>query len=122
MSQLNRDRERREHQRFKAVEGAVVLAATNFGNVVNISKGGMAVQYINWDNAKGDQGLLDVVLKGDIVLKDFPFFVIPDSEMYDMGQSRMMVMKRRRIQFGSLTVAQEVQLSHYIEHHALAEA
>ncbi len=75
--------ERRKHQRFRAIEGAVILASNNFGNVINISKGGMAISYINWDNQKSANELMDVMLDGSkVVLHGFPFTVVPDSETY----------------------------------------
>ena len=114
-------KERRKHQRFRAVEGAVILASNNFGNVINISKGGMAISYINWDNQKSAKGLMDVMLDGKVVLHDFPFTTIPDSETYNMGQSRMIVMKQQRIKFGSLTPAQETQLDRYLIDHTFTE-
>ncbi|MEA2084013.1 MAG: PilZ domain-containing protein [Thermodesulfobacteriota bacterium] len=113
--------ERRKHQRFRALEGAVVLASSNFGNVINISKGGMAISYINWDNQKSGKGLMDVMLDAKVVLHDFPFTIIPDSETYNLGQSRMVVMKQQRIKFGSLTPAQEAQLDRYLSHHTFGE-
>jgi len=114
--------ERRKHQRFRAVEGAMILASNNFGNVINISKGGMAISYINWDNKKSAKGLMDVMLDGKVMLHDFPFTTIPDSETYNMGQSRMIVMKQQRIKFGSLTPAQEKQLDRYFIDHTFTEA
>lgn len=114
--------ERRKYPRFMAMEGAVVIATSNFGNVINVSKGGMAVSYINWDNKKGGKGLLDVMYEGDIVLHDFPFSVIPESETYNMGQSRMIVMKQQRIKFGPLTPDQKAQLDFYLNEYTFGEA
>ncbi len=122
MPETQMSRERRVHERFKAMDGGVVLAARNFGSVINISKGGMALRYINWDDTRSRDGRMDVMMEGNAVINDVPYSEIPDSETYEMGQSRMVVMKQRRIQFGVLTPAQKSQLEHYIRNYTFGEA
>ena len=79
--------DRRTAPRFQAKEGAFVNAASNFGKIVNISQGGMAFNYINWDKETSDEGTMDIYLNGQDILTNLPFQIMSENDVADSSFS-----------------------------------
>jgi hypothetical protein len=117
--------ERREHRRFRVERGAL-LAGNPFsgeiwGEIVNISKGGLAFRYTF--EKKPVFGRLDVVWAGSstVLLADVSFEAVSDLEIANrslwLGPRRWL----RGVKFGYLTRDQAACLEECLARHTAIE-
>ena len=119
---------RRKWKRFETIIGAVVLLNKPYlmglggikriemGPVVNISMGGLAVQYIGNKKRAAKYSELSIYIPAEgIVLDKVPFETISDFEMIRMPDEK--VIRKRCVEFGTLTTYQTFQLEEFIKKH-----
>ncbi len=116
---------RRKHQRVKVKAGAIVAFKKprffNFikprlirmGPIIDISRGGLAVQYIeNSNRLKNFKKLSILSTDGEVMFEDMPFKTILDEKITELPDSK--VIRKRAIQFNELKGSQIVQLENFI--------
>jgi hypothetical protein len=117
--------ERRRHKRFKADEGAFAstrVRERKFWQIIDISKGGLAFRYVlSEENAVGSSEL--DIMTGDVgfSLEKIPYKVISDHKIIDEIPSTKLHLRRRSVQFGTLTPEQASQLEYFIRNHTFKE-
>ena len=122
----------RKHKRFKVKDGAFVdfnkprffklgkPRLIKFGAIINISEGGLAVQYIDermWSNSFKEFSIS--VLYEDFRVEKIPFKTISDFKIAVLNYS--MKIRKRCIQFGKLTLAQKLKLDHFIQNYTIVD-
>ena len=113
--------EKRKHPRLEAHEGAYAAIKSDsikVGPLINISKGGLAFQYIG--NGRQIEGLhkLAIFLRGNHYrLENVSFKIISDFLLDNRVPYSTIMMKRCGGQFGELTPSQESQLEYFLANH-----
>jgi hypothetical protein len=113
--------ERREHKRFKVQNRVYVTLKDNYyklGQLINISKGGIAFLYIA--NEEQVNGLFKADLFSEtnaIYLKDMPFKTISDFSHDNEPPLIHGEIRRCGGQFDKLTQSQKIQLDYFINSH-----
>jgi hypothetical protein len=128
MKDERRQLRRRKWKRFETIIGAVVLLNKPYlmglggikriemGPVVNISMGGLAVQYIGNKKRAAKYSELSIYIPGEgIVLDNVPFETISDFELTRMPDEK--IIRKRCVEFGTLTTYQIFQLEEFIKKH-----
>jgi len=118
--------EKRKFTRFKLKDLAFALLKSDsyeeLGKIINISKGGLALQYLVEDNQIKEAVELDIVLaNNDFYIKKLPCKTISDFEMINKIYFSSLKMKRHSIKFGELDNNQTSELDYFIEQHAISE-
>ena len=122
--------ERRKHQRFQIKTKTFAAffgpdSKRKIGEIINMSTGGMAFRYLNYE--KQPYGIifsdkpveLDIFWDGDgCSLCKLPIKTISDSVISKMSPFSVIAMRRCRMKFTELTPYQEIQLEHFIKKHA----
>jgi hypothetical protein len=115
--------ERRKHKRFQAEEGAFVVVRPQFtklGQIIDISRGGLAFRYTLTGGEMSGSVELDIFLTGDgFYLERVPFKTVSDLKMPKKLSPRSLPMRRCGVQFGDLTHFHISQLAHFIENHTV---
>ena len=119
--------DRREQDRFKLKPGAVVLLAQDWphstivGNILDISKNGVAVQVVD------DQALHKRPCELDLACANPPFFLgkLPAKAVSDLTMAKIpfgsLVPRRLGLRFGPLTADQTLDIEEYIRDNAVAK-
>lgn len=103
--------ERREHKRFKTKSATVQIDEQKFGQIIDISMGGMAFSYIDrgdWDEEGLDLGIL--LGEKDLCVADMPLKVISDCAI----GGGLSIIRRCGVEFGELSKKQMSQLEYFI--------
>jgi len=111
--------ERRKHQRLKTKEGVFAVLGTDnsrLGQIKNISKGGLAFQYV--DTGIQSKGSVEVEIFSnihDFYLKKLPIKTIEDFELDNAVPSGSLPIRQLNIKFGEMTPFQILLLEHFLE-------
>jgi serine/threonine protein kinase len=145
----NQDRrsgiEHRQHKRFKVKEDAFAMVMSahakleqikdmsmddieqavleaqpaQMGQIVNISKGGLAFRYIDNQEVSKDLFNLDILFACDAFhLQDIPYKKISDLDTVGTSSIGIFKMKQQGVQFGKMMPGQISQLDYFIQNHA----
>ena len=131
MSSATSTEERRKHKRFQVktkIFAAFFGPDSNrkIGEIINMSTGGMAFRYLNYE--KQPYGIifsdkpveLDIFWNGDgYSIGKIPVKTISDSVISKMSRFSFVAMRRCRMKFTELSPNQELQLDLFIKHHSL---
>jgi hypothetical protein len=120
--------DRREHERFLVRDGAFVVLRPPapilgqdidiVGRIIDISKSGLVLRYVSSQERSHESFELDIVLAGNgFRLNGVPVKTVSDCQIPDDGASNATTMRRRGVQFGTLTGQQLCQLEHFIRDH-----
>lgn len=117
--------DRRKHQRVKVKAGAIVaFKKTRFlnlfkprfipmGPIIDISRGGLAVQYIeNVKKINASKALSILSTDGQVIFEDLPYTTILDEKIAVLPDSK--VIRKWAIQFNELADDQIIQLEKFI--------
>jgi len=117
--------DQRKHKRFKVHENVFVAFRSRlakFGNIVDISMGGLGFRYLA-DEYESD-GVFELYIfsaSHDFYMDKVPFKTISDFEMVNDVPFSSVIMKRSSIRFGELTDRQISRLEHFIQNHTTGE-
>jgi hypothetical protein len=118
--------EQRKHKRFRVQYGAFVAFRVyhrKLGQIIDISRGGLAFRYIaNGKRSKGPDQLDIMLVEKDFHLKKLPFKTIADFEITSEIPLNSLQTRRCGVQFGKLTKSQISQLDFFIKNHTIGEA
>jgi hypothetical protein len=120
--------ERRKYKRFQAADGALAVLrpswphSATIGQIIDISRGGLAIRYIAGEERSNDSSKLS------IVFADHSFYLpkVPTKTISDLEIARMpfisMTPRRRSLQFDGLTRHQVSELEYFIQNHTTDKA
>ncbi|MDH4206185.1 MAG: hypothetical protein OEV45_11730 [Desulfobacteraceae bacterium] len=123
MKNTERPVEKRSHNRLQVKDGVYAIInykPTIFGQIINISKDGMAVCY----SSNGQQ--LSVPSELDVFIMDSNFYIekiqikiISDFEIGDKSPFSSQKNRRRCFQFGEMKSSQHFQLDYLLQNYTL---
>lgn len=107
---------RRKHERIGAKEGFFAGSYPNVGQIVNISLGGLAYNYMGLASQQNDEG--EMVICGDdcLCIDDLSCKVLSDNVVSNGTSFSKFVTRQRRMQFIDLTPDQQVTLKIFISY------
>ena len=118
--------ERRKHKRFKVQKGVFAAfrpPSTTIGQIIDISRRGLAFRYIDGEEPSNESSELDILIADNTFHVDkVPFETISDFEIGNEFPFSSMTLKRRGVQFGEMTHSQISQLDYFMQHYTIAEA
>ena len=117
--------ERRRHERFKVADNAYAMVtplSQKRGEILDISRGGLALQYVSEEGHREVATEIDFYLH--IFLKDISFCLlrIPIETVSDVEighNDRTGSIRRRSVAFGVMSQNQLDDLEHFIENHTM---
>jgi len=119
--------ERRKHERFKVKNGAIaiirlsnVLGTTQkYGQIINISQGGLAFRYIDRTGRSNKPVKLDLLFIQDSIcsayLKYLSLQTIWESDLNSETSVSELKIKQQGVQFGKMVPNQIAQLDRFLE-------
>lgn len=118
--------EHRKHKRFKVKSGAVGVGFNSgseyihIGQIMNISKGGLAFHYIETNGESTEPFDLDILAALDgIYLKNVPFKNVWISPVAGRAAFILLEKKQRGVQFGEMTPHQISQLDYFLHNYTI---
>ena len=119
--------ERRDHMRFRTQEDAFATLRgrhiSKLGQIIDISKGGLAFRYIDTGGPPNGSHELDIFLaENGFHLEKVACKTISDSEAEREHPFSTIKMRRRGVQFRALKKYQTSQLEYFIWNHTTEEA
>jgi hypothetical protein len=115
--------EKRKFRRFLAQDMAFAVFRPHFtklGKIKDISRGGMAFEYVTFEGPKEDAAEIDIFVSGvRFHLPKMPVQTIYDSSVVNDHYTFSPFVERRRcgVRFGDLTEEQVAQLKYFLETH-----
>ena len=113
--------ERRKHKRFKAQKDSYVALMNDsikVGEILNISKGGIAFNYMSKGEELTGWHKMKIFLSSKrFYLKEVQFKAVSDFYVDSKTPYSKVLMKRCSGQFGELTTYQRSQLDYFIANH-----
>jgi hypothetical protein len=115
--------ERRQFPRFSVAENTFAALRPHFnklGTIKDISRGGLAFEYIALEARGGDESAIDIFLTGNgFYLSRIPCKVVYDTQMVkeEGAFQHLIEMRRCGIQFGELEPPMAEQLSFFLDHY-----
>jgi hypothetical protein len=117
--------ERRKHQRFRLKDLAIAVPnkpTSQVGRIVNISKGGLAVRYVDRDDWAGEADSIDILINSGLFLTNIPIQNVSDFEVENQVSFSIMTERQCCLQFGPLSSEQESRLDEFIRHHGVGNS
>jgi len=123
--------ERRRHKRFRIKTKTFAAffgpdSNRKIGEIINMSAGGMAFRYLNYEkksygSISSDKPVeLDIFWDGDgYSLGKIPVKTISDALISRISPVSFIAMHHCRMKFTELTTLQELKLDHFISNHSL---
>ncbi len=122
--QQNNLLERRKHKRYQVMKNVLVFNSSTFGQIINISKGGLSFRYL----AQKDDPPLSVfeigILNGDngFYLDKLGCRTITVNDTPPIHPTSSTIIRRTGIQFTDLTPDQNKRLAHFLTNYTTGEA
>jgi len=115
--------ETRQHERFKTVEGSLALADGNMAKIMDISRGGVSILFLDKSLLKIPKTLsLDLLsTENKIKANQIPGELAWEQEI-SLSSISETIYKKAGIQFGELSPQQKVQLELLILNYAAGKA
>lgn len=119
MSNIKVSTEKRKHKRLKAKEGAFAVVTSDYnkiGQIRNISKGGLAFQYI--DNGEPLRGSIEIEIFSaakNFYLRKLAAKVIMDSEVDSPVPFSSLPLKELVVQFEKMKPNQMLMLDYFLQ-------
>jgi c-di-GMP-binding flagellar brake protein YcgR len=105
-------KEHRKYKRYAQPDDAVAVCNTKIGRVINISEGGMAVNWLG-DTSFPDDGIVTILSNSkDILINDLPARFI--SARNEQSSNRAIKMTRTGVSFNFANTKQHRQIKEYI--------
>ena len=115
-------RERRQHPRYGTKADALVFFGQDAGTILDISKGGLAVQYTVLDQEFPPPQRLDIFLaQAHFYLPNIPVLLVNEVQTLPNSLFSTLRVKRLSLQFGPLTNEQQTQINDFITRHSTVE-
>ena len=115
--------EKRRFRRFQAPQNAFAFLRGQegkLGQIIDISKGGLAFRYVAHGGQTNGSIQLDIFLANNgFHLEKITFITVSDFEVTVQGLSKSVIMRRCGVQFDELSQNHASRLQYFIENHAL---
>ncbi len=125
MINIEKKVERREHKRFVVHEGVYALLKNNsskLGQIKNISRGGLAFNYIVNGEEMHESFKVDIFISGrGFFLKDIPSKKISDFHINNKLPFSTFAIRKVGIQFNDLDPSQISQLDNFMRDYTAGE-
>jgi c-di-GMP-binding flagellar brake protein YcgR len=109
--------ERRKHHRYQVPNLVIAVPKkphSQVARIVNISKGGMAVRYIDQKDWLGEAKEIDVLVNSNFFMTSIPIENIRDFKVNTQISFSIIRERQCSLQFGPLSPAQESLLDKFI--------
>ena len=117
--------ERRMHQRYKVpnlVFAAPRKSDSQVARIVNISKGGIAVCYVDQQKWLGEAKEIDILVHSNFYMRSIPVESIRDFGVKNQAAFSIIQERQCCLQFNSLSPAQESLLDEFIMNFSLGHS
>lgn len=117
--------ERRKHQRFQVANLVIAVpqkSNSQVARIVDISKGGMAVRYVDQTDWLGEAKEIDILVNSDFFMNSIPIESIHDFKVDNQVSFSIILERQCCLQFGSLSPAQESRLDEFIMRYAVGNS
>jgi hypothetical protein len=115
--------EKRKHKRFKVQKNTYIITVndtTNLGQMINISKGGLAFNYIGQKEKIAGWHKVDIFLSSKrFYLKEILFKATSDFYLDPNTPFSTVLMKQCGGEFGEMTDEQKSQLDYFLDNHTI---
>ncbi len=117
-------KERRQHPRFDAVDNILAISIKNFGQVIDISMGGLRIKYLLRPNEPFDQSFTISLLNnaGNQCIKSLTCETISFHDTGPIAPSINLFTREARVMFTDLSGPQKNQLADFVLHNTLVMA
>ena len=117
--------ERRGHPRYQIPKLVIAVpqkSRSQVARIVNVSKGGMAVRYVDQKDWLGEAKEIDILVNSNFFMTDIPIENIRDFKV--SNQVSLSVMQERQccLQFGALSPAQKSLLDDFIMNYSVSNS
>ena len=102
--------ERRKHQRYQVPNLVITVpqkSHSQVARIVNISKGGMAVRYVDQKDWLGNANEIDILVNSDFFMTSIPIESIRDFKVDNQTSFSIIQERQCCLQFSRLSPAQE---------------
>jgi c-di-GMP-binding flagellar brake protein YcgR len=109
--------ERRKHHRYQVPNLVIAVpkkSQSQVARIVNISKGGMAVRYMDQKDWLGEANEIDILVNSDFFMTSIPIETIRDFKINNQVSFSIIRERQCSLQFGPLSPAQEALLDQFI--------
>ncbi len=118
---MDRAKERRKHQRFDSIENILALNTMSFGQIVNISMGGLRIKYLLHRNDPFQHFFnISLLNNGDNQYIDsLPCKVVSFIDSGPISLPMNLFIREAGVMFTDLTTPQINQLADFVLHNSL---
>ena len=123
-----RTKNRRRQKRYQVGSGVFVVldpAGHSFklGTMIDISKGGLALQYMDVIEATSTYSELDIFVSGHgVLIWRLPFTVVSQTAFQEPNPFYSFISRRMGVKFDALSDAKYAKLSSFIQTYSIPEA
>ena len=113
----SRQSERRKHKRFNVKDLAIAVPnrpSSQIARIVNISKGGMAVRYLEQSDWLGNAEVVDILVNSNFLMANVPIENVCDFKVDSHFSFSIINERQCCLQFGALPPEQELLLDDFI--------
>ncbi len=105
--------DQRKHKRYAATDDAIAVTNTKIGQILNISEGGMAIDYISDEPFTDDNKITILCRRRKLYIKDLAIKIVRKSNMSFglMGTFRIQTIG---VKFNFSDIAQRDQVKEYL--------
>jgi c-di-GMP-binding flagellar brake protein YcgR len=117
--------ERRQHERYQVPNLVIALpkkSSAQIARIVNISKGGMAVRYLDQNDWLGPANKIDILANSDFFLTNMPIKLIRDFKIENDISFSITRERQCCLQFGQMSDEQQAKLDEFILRYTAGQA
>ena len=117
MSSDSHQSERRKHNRFEVRNLAIAVPnkpSSQVARIVNISKGGLSVRYLEQTNWLGNADAIDILVNSNFLMTNIPIISVSDFKVENHISFSIISERQCCLQFGPLSPEQELLLDKFI--------
>ena len=125
MSSDSHQSERRKHQRFEVKSLAIAVPnkpTSQVARIVNISKGGMAVRYLDQNDWLENADAIDILVNSNFFMTKIPIENVCDFKVNNQVSFSIINERQCCLQFGSLSPEQELLLQEFMMKHTASNS
>jgi hypothetical protein len=108
--------ERRKHDRFEVRNLAIAVPnkpSSQIARIVNISKGGLAVRYLEQTNWLGNADAIDILVNNSFLMSNILIKTVSDFKVENSVSFSIISERQCCLQFGPLSPEQELLLDEF---------
>ncbi|MFZ5759195.1 MAG: PilZ domain-containing protein [Thermodesulfobacteriota bacterium] len=116
--------ERRKHRRYPMPDEILVFNETTFGQIINISRGGIAFRFLTNKDIQQDSTFeLGILNSADgFYLENIPCRTVTSTDSAPIHPTGSTIVRRNGAQFGDLTSDQQQKIDAFLEAYAARAA